>query len=111
MSDWEDGPPPTDWVVLTTWIGGTVLSLVIYALAGWAIVSLLGCATGRIVRADVEMTCAAIGEDAKVTYSIPTGEAGVITSAPTQLIACEGGPLIPSLGTIIADAIKGLVFW
>lgn len=75
----------------------------------------MGCATGRIVRDDVEITCAAIGEDAKVTYSVPTGEAGIITSAPTQLVACEGGPLVPSLldgvGTLLVSAGKLLFGW
>jgi len=103
VNNWP--PPP---VTTHSMLWPIVVSALFWAAVGWFV---FGCATGRIVRADVEMTCAAIGEDAKVTYSIPTGEAGVITSAPTQLIACEGGPIIPSLGTIIADAIKGLVFW
>ena len=105
---WPEPRRKLDVPVILVWAAGVAASLVVWAFLIWFG---FGCATGRIVRADVEMTCAAIGEDAKVTYSIPTGEAGVITSAPTQLIACEGGPIIPSLGTIIADAFKALIFW
>jgi len=102
-----DEPPPVSWVILTTWLAGLAVSIAVWALAGYALVSIIGCATGRArVYADsVVVECFAIGEDAKVIYSAPTGEAGIITSAPTKLISCEGGPLVPS----ILDGI-GMVF-
>ena len=110
MSDWEDGPPPTDWVVLTTWIGGAVLSLVIYALAGWAIVSLLGCATGRVVTSptnEVEVTCAAIGEGAEVVYFAPETSGLSVGWTPVgKTVTCKGGPLLPSFIGAIGGVFK-----
>ena len=98
------------------WCIGGMFSLAIWALAIVGLVHVCsGCATGRVVRDDVEITCAAIGEEAKVTYSVPTGDAGIITSAPTQLVACEGGPIVPSLldgvGTLLVSAGKLLFGW
>ena len=56
---------------------GATLWALACALAVAAALALgLGCATGRVMP-DGEMVCAAIGEDAKVSYSHPTGEAAV----------------------------------
>lgn len=100
---------------LRCWAVAFLASAAVWTLAVIGCWHLMGCATGRIVRDDVEITCAAIGEDAKVTYSVPTGEAGIITSAPTQLVACEGGPIVPSLldgvGTLLVSAGKLLFGW
>ena len=104
-----DEPPPVDWVVLVTWVGGGALTLLLYAAIAWGCVSLFtGCATGRVrvYETYVDAQCFAIGEDAKVIYSSPTGEAGILTNAPTKLISCEGGPLIPSLLDGIGGVIK-----
>lgn len=74
----------------------------------------LGCATARVMP-DGEVICAAIGEDARVSYSMPTGEAGVLTSAPAHVVACEGGAIVPSLlegvGSVITTAAKVLWGW
>jgi len=92
---------------------------VLWALASLLVVAAalalgLGCATGRVMP-DGEMVCAAIGEDAKVSYSHPTGEAGMLTSAPAHVVTCEGGPLMPSLldgvGTVLTTAGKVLWGW
>ena len=107
----RNGPPPNMGRAVRWWCGGMLFGaamwVVLLGIAWWT----LGCATGRIVRDDVEITCAAIGESARVTYSVPTGEAGIITSAPTQLVACEGGPLVPSLLDGIGTMVKGLFSW
>lgn len=102
------GPPPDMGRAVRWWFAGMLAGALMWAaligVAWWA----LGCATGRIVRDDVEITCAAIGESARVTYSVPTGEAGMLTSAPTQLIACEGGPLVPSLLDGVGTVFRAL---
>ena len=106
-----DEPPPTDWVVMATWLAGLALSIAVYALAGYALVAIIGgCATGRVrvYETYVDAQCFAIGEDAKVIYSSPTGEAGILTNAPTKLISCEGGPLVPSLLDGIGGVFKAL---
>ena len=103
------------WPRALGWSLALAASLVLWGGAIWVACSVAGCATGRVVRDDVEITCAAIGEEAKVTYSVPTGEPGIITSAPTQLVACEGGPIVPSLldgvGTLLVSAGKLLFWW
>lgn len=93
------------------WLGAFALGASLWVGIIWLACALVGCATGRIVRDDVEITCAAIGESARVTYSVPTGEAGIITSAPVQLIACEGGAIIPSLLDGVGTVIKALFSW
>lgn len=74
----------------------------------------LGCATARVMP-DGEVICAAIGEDAKVTFSLPVGEAGIIAAAPAHTVACEGGAIVPSLlegvGSVITTAAKVLWGW
>jgi len=94
---------------------GATLWALACALAVAAALALgLGCATGRVMP-DGEMVCAAIGEDAKVSYSHPTGEAGLISSAPAHVVTCEGGEIMPSildgLGTVITTAGKVIWSW
>lgn len=92
---------------------------VLWALASLLVVAValalgLGCATARVMP-DGEVICAAIGEDAKVSYSMPTGEAGMLTSAPSHVVTCEGGEIMPSildgLGTVITTAGKVIWSW
>lgn len=91
---------------------------VLWALAALAVAVVLalglGCATARVAP-NGDVLCAAIGEDAKVSYSMPVGEAGIIASAPAHVVTCEGGPLMPSildgLGTVITTAGKVLWSW
>lgn len=107
----RDRPPPDMGRAVRWWLGGMLTGLAMWiALLGTAW-WMWGCATGRIVRDDVEITCAAIGESARVTYSVPQGEPGIIVSAPTQLIACEGGPVIPSLLDGVGTVVKALFSW
>jgi len=92
---------------------------VLWALASLLVVAAalalgLGCATARVMP-DGEVVCAAIGEDAKVSYSMPTGEAGLISSAPAHVVTCEGGAIVPSLlegvGSVVSTAAKVLWGW
>ena len=93
------------------WAIGGAISAAVWLLAIVGCVALLSsCATGH-VRPDGEMVCAAIGEDARVTYSAPQGDAGIITSAPTKLVSCEGGPIVPSLLDGVGTVIKALLAW
>ena len=107
----RNGPPPDMARAVRAWLGGLAIGAVLWCGIIWLACALLGCATGRIVRDDVEITCAAIGESARVTYSVPQGEAGIIVSAPTQLIACEGGAIIPSLLDGVGTVVKALFSW
>ena len=92
------------------WIVAFALSAAMWALAIVGCIHLAGCATGH-VRPDGEMVCAAIGEDARVTYSAPQGEPGIIQSAPTKLVACEGGPLVPSILDGVGSVVKAMLGW
>ena len=110
-----DDPPPLDWVVLTTWVVGLALSIAVYALAGYALVAIIGgCATGRVGN-DGEIHGFAIGEGAKLERcaSFPVGEPtglGLI-AAPinTTCPRIEGGPILPSIISIIGSALSGAV--
>ena len=108
-----DEPPPTDWVVLTTWLAGLAFSVALYALAGWGLVTLLGgCATG-FVGNDGEIHGFAIGEGAKLERcaSFPVGEPALwgLKDAPinTTCTRIEGGPILPSIIDILGSAIGG----
>lgn len=107
--------PPPDAAdfrrAVRVWIVAFSLSAAMWTLAVVGCVHLLGCATGRIVEPGVEVTCAAVGEDAKVTYSYPTGAAGIIQSAPTRLIACEGGDLLPSVLDGVGSVVQAILGW
>ena len=92
------------------WLAGGLVSLTIWALAIVGVWTLLSCATGH-VRPDGEMVCAAIGESAHVRYSTPEGEAGVLTAAPTRVVECQGGPLVPSLLDGVGTVVKALFSW
>lgn len=85
---------------------GALAWVALGSLAWWA----LGCATGH-VRPDGEMVCVAIGEDARVFYSSPQGEPGIIVSAPVKQIECAGGAIIPSVLDGIGTVVKALFSW
>ena len=72
---------------------------------------LLGCATAQVTPTG-QVTCAAIGEGASVTFSYPVGSAGVLTAAPAHTVTCEGGPIVPSLlegvGSVISMVGKAV---
>ena len=107
-----DDPPPPSWVTLTVWIGGGSLSVGIYALILWAIISLAGCATGYVGN-DGELHGFAIGEGAKLERcaSFPVGEPALwgLKDAPinTTCTRIEGGPILPSILDIVGSAIGG----
>jgi len=111
----EDEPPPTDWVVLATWLSGLALSIAVYALAGYALVAIIGgCATGYVGN-DGELRGFAIGEGAKLERcaSFPVGEPALwgLKDAPinTTCTRIEGGPILPSIISIIGSALSGAV--
>lgn len=109
-----NGPPPDMARAVRAWLGGLAIGAVLWCGIIWLSCALLGCATGH-VKPDGEMVCAAIGEDARVFYSSPQGEAGIIVSAPVKQIECAGGPVLPSIldgvGTVLVSAGKLLFGW
>jgi len=96
-----EGAGAASWAIVLWW---TAVILVLYLLTG--------CATARILP-DGTMTCAAIGQGAKTTWSDPTGPPGVLTAAPSKAVACEGGPIVPDLLSTVGAVIGavGKAIW
>jgi len=100
-----------DWLVVRTWSATILLGLVLWAAAIWFA---FGCATGRVIvhpADEVELSCAAIGEDAQVTFTALYFESNPLTTPPQKTIVCKGGPLVPSLLQGVGSLITSLLGW
>ena len=109
-----DAPSPSRISVVLTWTLMGAFSVGIWVLAIVGAWSLAGCATGRVIvhpADEVELSCAAIGEDAQVTFTAYYFESNPLTTPPQKTIVCKGGPLVPSLLQGVGSLITSLLGW